>query len=366
MDSSSMSPSPQQVSFFSPFKLDSNSSTTNLPMTPEWNITSNFYLDDAPLLTGNDSTSSKSLKIKCKGLLDVTRKGKSIAKNFKRRIKQQILGDLGTSEGMIDTIFRNDPPARKNTSETFPQVIEIKSPSNNAKLQLFEPELMQSMLDSNYNRDYQNQNAIERKFFNQPTYLLHDAKSPNIRERCLKSAETFKSHFMFNLPIPITSKKILDNTNPFRELTRYTSELDLGNTPKRANSIANTMLDYSRSPAVIMRTSGRLESFGDYCELPNKTESRFETEFQVLEEIGKGHFAVVKRCKNRLDGLEYAVKITNNKWRSECGKSEALQEVFALSALSVCDDNPYIVKYFYGWIEDSKLHIVVIQNLNLD
>ena len=94
-------------------------------------------------------------------------------------------------------------------------------------------------------------------------------------------------------------------------------------------------------------------------------ESRFEKEYEELSEIGKGYFGVVKRCRNRLDGLEYAVKITKHKWRGERGKLEALQEVFALSALSVCDDNPYIVKYFTGWIEDSKLYIVVFALLNI-
>jgi len=356
--------SSQQLAFCSPSKFDNNSSTTSLPMTPEWNTTPNFCIDDM-LFIGNDDSSNKGLRVKHKGLLDVTRKGKSIAKNFKRRIKQQILSDLGAGERMIDTILKSDSPIETNSSEAFPQVIEIKSSSDNSKLQFFELEFMQSMIDSNC----QNQNTTEGKFFNKstPDQLHDDTKSPNIRERCFKDAETFKNRFMFNLPIPITSKKSLDNTNPFKELTRYSSELDLGSTPKRTSSITDVALDYSRSPAVMMRTSSRLEGFGDYCEVPNiGSESRFETEFEVLGEIGKGHFGVVKRCRNRLDGLEYAVKIANNKWRGEYGKREALQEVFALSALSVCDDNPYIVKYFYGWIEDSKLYIVVIQNLNLD
>ena len=34
--------------------------------------------------------------------------------------------------------------------------------------------------------------------------------------------------------------------------------------------------------------------------------------------------------------------------------------MYALSALSVGSENPYIVRYYSGWIEDSKLFIVVI------
>lgn len=352
--------SPKQFLFSSPFKFAKNSPTDDLPMTPEWSITPNFCLDDA-LFTGNGNASKKNMGVKCKELLSITRKGKSIAKDFKRKIKQQILSDLGRNERMIDNILRKDSPRDNNSSSDSPlQPIEIKATTNNSpKFKLFEPELMESILDN----EYQNQNVMARKFFNKTNseQVLDCTKSPNIRERCLKNAEIFENHFMFNLPIPIAKKKSPDNTNPFKDLARHSSELDLGNSPRITDSVTDLVLDYSRSPVVMMRTSGRLESFGDYFDLSKKdSESRFETEFEVLDEIGKGHFGVVTRCRNRLDGLEYAVKITNHKWRGECGKREALQEVFALSALSVCDDNPYIVKYFNGWIEDSKLYIVVI------
>jgi len=36
---------------------------------------------------------------------------------------------------------------------------------------------------------------------------------------------------------------------------------------------------------------------------------------------------------------------------------EALQEAYALSALSVSCENPYIVRYYRGWIEDEQLYI---------
>eukprot|EP00826_Nyctotherus_ovalis_P018855 TRINITY_DN1571_c0_g1_i14.p1 TRINITY_DN1571_c0_g1~~TRINITY_DN1571_c0_g1_i14.p1 ORF type:complete len:381 (+),score=70.14 TRINITY_DN1571_c0_g1_i14:328-1470(+) len=352
--------SPQRF-FSSPFKLSSNSPDGNLPMTPEWNLTPNFCLDNA-LFTGNNS-SNKTLQNKHKNLLSITRKGKSIAKNFKRKIKQQILGDLGTSERMIDTLLKQASPSRQKAApESFSPATEMRS--EDTKLSLFESEVVQSMIDC----ECQEPPVIVRKLFGESTseQIHDDTKSPNIRERCLKNAEIFKSHFSFNLPIPITNKSSpkQDNTNPFSELKRNSSEFDFSNGSKRA-SLSDTVLDYSRSPAV-MRTSGQLESFEDYYDMSKKSESRFETEFEVLGEIGKGHFGVVTRCRNRLDGLEYAIKITSHKWRSDYGKKEALQEVFALSALSVCDDNPYIVKYFNGWVEDSKLYIVVTRCVTLD
>ncbi len=210
-------------------------------------------------------------------------------------------------------------------------------------------------------------------------------KSPNIRARCLMSDRMFDGKFMCTLPLPaIAAEKSTpssdNNTNPFKEISvmsRLPSEMDLENCVARGDSSAISPFDFSRSPLIMMRNASRNSLVGpeDFSKLSEEMgmvradsgysvavteqESRFEKEFEVVSEIGKGHFGVVKRCRNRLDGLEYAVKITKHKWRGERGKLEALQEVFALSALSVCDDNPYVVKYFNGWIEDSKLYIVV-------
>ena len=45
------------------------------------------------------------------------------------------------------------------------------------------------------------------------------------------------------------------------------------------------------------------------------------------------------KCKNKLDGLEYAIKITKANFKSESNKMNALRELYALSALSMLDDN---------------------------
>jgi hypothetical protein len=67
------------------------------------------------------------------------------------------------------------------------------------------------------------------------------------------------------------------------------------------------------------------------------------------------------RCKNKLDQLEYAVKVTSKKIRSKIvqiylldsfEKASFLQEVYALSALSVGFESPHIVRYYSGWLED--------------
>lgn len=45
--------------------------------------------------------------------------------------------------------------------------------------------------------------------------------------------------------------------------------------------------------------------------------SRFLEDFVQQENLGKGQFGKVMRCQNKLDQLEYAVKITVKKIRSK-------------------------------------------------
>ncbi len=216
-----------------------------------------------------------------------------------------------------------------------------------------------------------------------------EARSPNIRARWLMNDKMFEGKYTCSLamPQPLESRPSSKHiTNPFKDITtlsRMPSDMDLGGPEggvSRRDSAAGTVspFDLSRSPLILMRTNSRAamgtgEDFSRVVEditagSMSKAMStcsvledgaRFEDEFEVISELGKGHFGVVKKCRSKFDGLEYAVKVTKHKLKGELGKQEALQEVYALSALSVCDDNPYIVKYFTGWIEDSKLYVVV-------
>mmetsp|Transcript_64523 Transcript_64523/g.74101 ORF Transcript_64523/g.74101 Transcript_64523/m.74101 type:complete len:577 (-) Transcript_64523:1673-3403(-) len=87
-------------------------------------------------------------------------------------------------------------------------------------------------------------------------------------------------------------------------------------------------------------------------------DSRYHNDFEELECLGRGQFGSVFRCRHRLDCLEYAVKCTKNKFKG-CNMDTILHEAFALAALSVYDENPYIVRYYTAWIEDDRLYMVM-------
>ncbi|TPX43710.1 hypothetical protein SeMB42_g04625 [Synchytrium endobioticum] len=75
--------------------------------------------------------------------------------------------------------------------------------------------------------------------------------------------------------------------------------------------------------------------------------SRYHSDFQELEFLGKGGYGVVCKVRNRVDGHVYAIK----KIRIVPGGdvSKLLREVQSLSRIQ----NQYIVRYYQSWFEES-------------
>jgi len=85
--------------------------------------------------------------------------------------------------------------------------------------------------------------------------------------------------------------------------------------------------------------------------------SRFQCEFEEQGILGSGTFGTVYRCKNRLDGCMYAIKVTKQRFKGRADRARVLKEVYALSALCNAEDNPHIVRYFSSFIQDGRLYI---------
>ncbi|KAK0820815.1 hypothetical protein LTR75_001401 [Friedmanniomyces endolithicus] len=83
--------------------------------------------------------------------------------------------------------------------------------------------------------------------------------------------------------------------------------------------------------------------------------SRYLRDFDGLSVLGKGGYGVVYHVRNRLDGLQYAVKkipisparMARIQKRGQVELDELLLELRTLARL----DHPNIVRYFAGWIE---------------
>eukprot|EP00590_Aulacoseira_subarctica_P010743 CAMPEP_0172418492 /NCGR_PEP_ID=MMETSP1064-20121228/4961_1 /TAXON_ID=202472 /ORGANISM="Aulacoseira subarctica , Strain CCAP 1002/5" /LENGTH=1268 /DNA_ID=CAMNT_0013157441 /DNA_START=253 /DNA_END=4059 /DNA_ORIENTATION=- len=85
--------------------------------------------------------------------------------------------------------------------------------------------------------------------------------------------------------------------------------------------------------------------------------SRYKSEFNDLSSLGKGGFGTVFRCRNVLDGREYAVKkIRIKSFVDQLGVStkhlsNALRRVLREVKILALLDHPNIVRYYTAWLE---------------
>jgi|JI61114C2RNA_FD_contig_51_3874704_length_653_multi_1_in_0_out_0_2 serine/threonine protein kinase len=79
--------------------------------------------------------------------------------------------------------------------------------------------------------------------------------------------------------------------------------------------------------------------------------SRFEHDFEEQCTLGSGYFGIVKKCRNKVDGSIYAIKIMKPFQKN-------LNEVKALATLSNVECGN-IVRYHNSWIEDGRLFMVM-------
>ena len=85
------------------------------------------------------------------------------------------------------------------------------------------------------------------------------------------------------------------------------------------------------------------------------TNSRYEEEFLEISEIASGEFGCVKRARHRLDGVDYAVKISKKNLDSSPHQEKmALNEVFAHAALI---KHKHFVRYYSSWVEGGHVYI---------
>lgn len=83
----------------------------------------------------------------------------------------------------------------------------------------------------------------------------------------------------------------------------------------------------------------------------NKTDSKYHTEWEEIEKLGKGGFGNVFCARQKLDGQFYAVKVIESTSPQEL--NDIVGEVTLLAKLN----HPYIVRYYTSWIENDNLSL---------
>lgn len=109
--------------------------------------------------------------------------------------------------------------------------------------------------------------------------------------------------------------------------------------PTKQQLIATVAVDRPHSTPIV-----------SYNALPISTEkSRLQTEFQVLDQIGKGAYGAVLKCRNILDNRVYAIKRIPLPARSKQLFRKITREVELLSRLN----HENVVRYYHSWIESA-------------
>ena len=82
---------------------------------------------------------------------------------------------------------------------------------------------------------------------------------------------------------------------------------------------------------------------------------RYASEFLELKQLASGSFGQVKLARHRLDGVDYAVKISKKHLRAGSHEEKkALNEVFAHATLN---NHKHVVRYYNSWVEDGQVYI---------
>eukprot|EP00977_Amphora_coffeiformis_P010749 scaffold2518_cov178-Amphora_coffeaeformis.AAC.8 len=81
--------------------------------------------------------------------------------------------------------------------------------------------------------------------------------------------------------------------------------------------------------------------------------ARFRSEFEQMQALGKGGFGSVFRCRNNLDGREYAIKkvCIRRKSENDTTFNQRLQRVLREVKILAVLDHPNIVRYYTAWLE---------------
>jgi serine/threonine protein kinase len=117
----------------------------------------------------------------------------------------------------------------------------------------------------------------------------------------------------------------------------------------RHGVIAKEALPAPGETAVPDRDAGAAAPPGGAALAPGPP-SRFEQDFERLELLGRGAFGEVWRCRHRLDGHEYAVKMVQFRSRAADGdrlRQRVAREVEVQASLA----HPGIVRYHTSWVE---------------
>lgn len=151
--------------------------------------------------------------------------------------------------------------------------------------------------------------------------------------------------------------------NPPKESQSLPGSCRKGSVSKPIQSDPGEMTLVTSGPdaGALAKTSGSTTSSDDAVQqgviqqggIPLVRYARFRSEFEQMQALGAGGFGSVFRCRNNLDGREYAIKKVSIRRKKEDNTTfnQRLQRVLREVKILAVLDHPNIVRYYTAWLE---------------
>uniref|UniRef100_A0A224Z5K3 Wee1-like protein kinase n=1 Tax=Rhipicephalus zambeziensis TaxID=60191 RepID=A0A224Z5K3_9ACAR len=185
-----------------------------------------------------------------------------------------------------------------------------------------------------------------------PKTLLQRAEAPST---VLVSRQRLSQHVK-----PVQTAAALANVNPFSPMQTTPPPEPRPKRPRKCYSVLRT--PESGTPEDLWEcyeeemVQDRIVNKPQRITRMEPGQSRYETEFLELHEVGSGEFGSVYKCLHRLDGCVYAIKKSRKPMRGTQDEKTALNEVYAHAVLG---QHPHVVRYYSAWAENDHM---IIQN----
>eukprot|EP01132_Coremiostelium_polycephalum_P010766 gene10766-13183_t len=145
-----------------------------------------------------------------------------------------------------------------------------------------------------------------------------------------------------NLPSKNSSTKQSNNDNQF--VNKFWGDLNLNsNTQQQVNSPTNDKKSNTLSP------SNQRQQQPQQQQQQHQQASRYSSDFEEIQLLGRGGFGQVVKVRNKLDGRYYAIKKIKLDSDQSLNK-RILREVITLSRLH----HSHVVRYYQAWIEGAE------------